>query len=68
MFDDAFHGRVVKAGVHCPSGAGGVGLIPANSDAENEPSFRRWLFEMMLSPFKENPENHSDGNLSSMPA
>jgi hypothetical protein len=32
-------------------GAGGVGSIPANSDALNVPSFRRWLFGMKLSPF-----------------
>ncbi len=31
--------------------AGGVGSIPANSDAQNVPSFRRWRFEMKLSPF-----------------
>jgi hypothetical protein len=29
----------------------GVGSIPANSDAQNVPSFRRWRFEMKLSPF-----------------
>jgi hypothetical protein len=28
-----------------------VGSIPANSDAQNVPSFRRWRFEMKLSPF-----------------
>ncbi len=28
----------------------GLGLIPANSDAQNVPSFRRWRFEMKLSP------------------
>ncbi len=33
-----------------PLGAGGVGSIPANSDAQNVPSFRRWRFEMKLSP------------------
>jgi hypothetical protein len=33
------------------SGAGGVGSIPANPDAQNVPSFRRWRFEMKLSPF-----------------
>ena len=36
-----------------PLGAGGddrgVGLIPANSDAQSVPSFRRWRFEMKLS-------------------
>ncbi len=34
-----------------PLGAGGVGSIPANSDAQNVPSFRRWRFEMKLSPY-----------------
>ncbi len=29
----------------------GVGSIPANPDAQNVPSFRRWRFEMKLSPF-----------------
>jgi hypothetical protein len=29
----------------------GVGSIPANSDALNVPSFRRWRFDMKLSPF-----------------
>ncbi len=29
----------------------GVGSIPANSDAQNVPSFRRWRFELKLSPF-----------------
>ncbi len=29
----------------------GVGSIPANCDAQNVPSFRRWRFEMKLSPF-----------------
>jgi hypothetical protein len=28
-----------------------VGSIPANCDAQNVPSFRRWRFEMKLSPF-----------------
>ena len=28
-----------------------MGSIPANSDAQNVPSFRRWRFEMKLSPF-----------------
>ncbi len=28
-----------------------VGSIPANSDAHNVPSFRRWHFEMKLGPF-----------------
>jgi hypothetical protein len=34
-----------------PLGAGGVGSILANSDAQNVPSFRRWRFEMKLSHF-----------------
>ncbi len=34
-----------------PLGAGGVGSIHANSDAQNVPSFRRWQFVMKLSPF-----------------
>jgi hypothetical protein len=34
-----------------PLGAGGVGSIPTNSDAQNVPSFRRWRFVMKLSPF-----------------
>ncbi len=34
-----------------PLGAGGVGSIPANSDALNVPSFRLWRFGMKLSPF-----------------
>jgi hypothetical protein len=29
----------------------GVGSIPANPDARNVPSFRRWRLEMKLSPF-----------------
>jgi hypothetical protein len=29
----------------------GVGSIPANSDAQNVPCFRRWRFEMKLCPF-----------------
>ncbi len=29
----------------------GVGSIPANPDARNVPSIRRWRFEMKLSPF-----------------
>jgi hypothetical protein len=33
----------------------GVGSIPANSDALNVPSFRRWRFEMKLSPFYGEP-------------
>ena len=34
-----------------PLGAGGVGSIPANPDAQNVPSFRSRRFEMKLSPF-----------------
>jgi hypothetical protein len=34
-----------------PLGAGGVGSIPANSDAQRVPSFRRWRYVMKLSPF-----------------
>ncbi len=34
-----------------PPGRAGVGSIPANPDAQNVPSFRRWRFEMKLSPF-----------------
>ncbi len=34
-----------------PMGRAGVGSIPANPDARNVPSFRRWRFEMKLSPF-----------------
>jgi hypothetical protein len=41
----------IKAGIPCSSGAGRRGSIPAISDAENVPSFRRWRFEMKLSPF-----------------
>jgi hypothetical protein len=37
--------------IPCSTGAGGVGSIPANPDAQNVPSFRRWRFEMKLSPF-----------------
>jgi hypothetical protein len=36
-----------------PSGAGGVSSILATSDAQNVHSFRRWRFEMKLSPFHE---------------
>jgi hypothetical protein len=38
-----------------PLGAGGVGSIPSNSDAQNVPSFRRWRFEMKLSPLRARP-------------
>ncbi len=34
-----------------PLGRAGVGSIPANPDAQHVPSFRRWRFEMKLSPF-----------------
>jgi hypothetical protein len=34
-----------------PGQRGGVGSMPANSDAQNVPSFRRWRFEMKPSPF-----------------
>jgi hypothetical protein len=34
-----------------PPERAGVGSIPANPDAQNVPSFRRWRFEMKLSPF-----------------
>jgi hypothetical protein len=51
-----------QARIPCSSGAGGVGSIPANSDAQNVPSFRRWRFEMKLSPFC-----FSDGCFSTSP-
>ena len=34
--------ELIKADIPCSSGAGSVGSIPANSDAQNVPSFRRW--------------------------
>jgi hypothetical protein len=34
-----------------PLGRAGVGSIPANPDAQNVPSIRRWRFEMKFSPF-----------------
>ncbi len=34
-----------------PLGRAGVGSIPANPDERSVPSFRRWRFEMKLSPF-----------------
>jgi hypothetical protein len=40
----------IKAGKPCSFGASGVSSIPANSDAQNVPSFRRRQFEMKLSP------------------
>ena len=42
---------VGEGGILCFSWAGGVGSIPANSDAQNVPCFRRWRFEIKLSPF-----------------
>jgi hypothetical protein len=39
------------AGVPFFSGAGGVGLIPAISNAQHEPAFRRLRFEIEFSPF-----------------
>jgi hypothetical protein len=42
---------LAKASIPCSSGAAGVRSIPANSDAQNVPSFRRWLFKMKLSPY-----------------
>ncbi len=47
----ADRGRAVKADIPCSLGGGWRGFIPANSDAQNVPSFRRWRFEMKLSPF-----------------
>ncbi len=36
-----------------------MGLIPANPEAQNVPSFRRWRFEMKLSPMDyENEVGH----------
>ncbi len=43
--------QFAKAGIPCSFGAGGMGSIPANSDARNVPSFRRWRFEMKICPF-----------------
>jgi hypothetical protein len=43
---------MVKAGIPCSFEAGGVGSIPANSDAQNMPSFRpfyRQNLEVILS-------------------
>jgi hypothetical protein len=39
-------GWLFRAGIPCSAGAGGVGSIPANSDALNVPSFSRWRFEV----------------------
>ena len=44
-------GREVRAVIPCSSGAGRQGSIPAISDAQNVPAFRRWRFEMKLSLF-----------------
>jgi hypothetical protein len=41
----------VKTNIPCSSGAGVVGSIPANFDAQNVRSFRRCRFEMKLSVF-----------------
>ncbi len=35
-----------------PLEAGGVGSIPANSDAQHVPSFSHWGFEIELSPYQ----------------
>ncbi len=44
--------KLVKAGIYLALlERGGVDSIPANSDAQNMPSFHRWQFEMKLSPF-----------------
>ena len=51
----------VKASIPCSSGAGGVGSIPANSDAQHLSSFRRWRFKMKLSPFI-SPSRPAQGN------
>jgi hypothetical protein len=48
-------GRVGQGGIACSSGAGCVGLIPANSIAQHVPSFSHWQFEMKLSPFAAAP-------------
>jgi hypothetical protein len=42
--------RLRRAYLALPERAG-VGSIPANPDAQNVPYFRRWRFEMKLSPF-----------------
>jgi hypothetical protein len=48
-----------------PLGAAGVGSIPADPDAQNVPSFRRWRFEMKLSPLGllRRPEESVDNDL-----
>ncbi len=52
LFYHARRSREVKAGVYpAPPERAGVGSIPANPDAPNVPSFRRWRFEMKLGPF-----------------
>ena len=42
---------MAKEGILCSSGAGCVGLIPANSYAQHMPSSSCWQFEMKPSPF-----------------
>ena len=42
---------MAKEGMLCSSGAGCVGLIPANSYAQHMPSSSCWQFEMKPSPF-----------------
>jgi hypothetical protein len=51
---------LAKTGIPFSSGAGGVGSISANSDAQNVPSFRRWRFEMKISPLLYYPINQTD--------
>ena len=51
VVDGSFASGPGEWGIPCSSRAGGVGSIPANADAQNVPSFRRWRFEMKLSPF-----------------
>jgi hypothetical protein len=41
----------LRRAYRAPLGRAGVGSIPAIPDALNVPSFRRWRFEMKLSPF-----------------
>ena len=43
--------ELVRADIPCSPEAGCVGSIPANSDAQNVPSFRHWRFEMKLTTF-----------------
>ncbi len=42
--------KLIKAGIHCISGAGCVGSIHAISYAQHMPSFRHWRFKIKLSP------------------